>query len=162
MIRHVVGKQSRVDDEHFFFRKEMEFVRRGGGFQGWLVRFYWLISDYGHSILRPLLFLIGTVAGFAVYLTDKATKDCFSPGTAISDICRADWVAEIPVMLALSFANVFAFLGFHRRFFSDPFSEDRFGEALPWVVYWSGAETVLGVVLLFFLGLGLRNRFRLK
>ncbi|MEJ2019032.1 MAG: hypothetical protein P8X51_12290, partial [Maritimibacter sp.] len=59
--------------------------------------------------------------------------------------------------LGLSFSNLFSFFGFGRLFFSEVL------EALPWYLQaLSGFQTVSGFILLFFLGLGLRNHFRLK
>ncbi|MDJ0825947.1 MAG: hypothetical protein QNJ16_10635 [Rhodobacter sp.] len=60
--------------------------------------------------------------------------------------------------VGLSFANLFAFLGFARLYFGEFLAE----EAPTWVKVLAGGQTIAGVVLLFFLGLGLRNRFRLK
>jgi hypothetical protein len=37
--------------------------------------------------------------------------------------------------------------------------QDGFG---PWLSFLAGTQTVFGFILVFFLGLGLRNRFRLK
>jgi TM2 domain-containing membrane protein YozV len=57
----------------------------------------------------------------------------------------------------LSFANLFAFLGLHRLYFTHVLKD------LPGLLqFLAGAQTVAGVVLLFFLGLGLHNRFRLQ
>ena len=57
----------------------------------------------------------------------------------------------------LSFANIFGFLGFHSRFMPKVFDD-----APAWLVAASGFQSVFGFVLLFFLGLGLRARFRLQ
>jgi hypothetical protein len=57
----------------------------------------------------------------------------------------------------LSFANMFSFLGLQRTFF-----EDELGEMNGALQFIAGVQTFMGFVLLFFLGLGLRNRFRLK
>ena len=56
--------------------------------------------------------------------------------------------------LGLSIANTFALFGF-QKYFSP--------EAYPnWVIVVSGIQTVFGSILLFLLGLGIRNRFRMK
>ena len=59
--------------------------------------------------------------------------------------------------LGLSFANMFSFLGLQRTFFQTEL--DALTGAFQTL---AGFQTVMGFVLLFFLGLGLRNRFRLK
>ena len=56
----------------------------------------------------------------------------------------------------LSFANIFAVFGFHQRFPSDLLADPGTGAILL-----TASETLLGFVFLFFLGLGLRTRFRL-
>ena len=57
----------------------------------------------------------------------------------------------------LSFTNIFAFFGFDRRLPNFMiYEESHLFIAL------AGLETILGFILVFFLGLGLRNRFRLK
>lgn len=57
----------------------------------------------------------------------------------------------------LSFANLFAFFGLTRRYFDEVI--ESFG---PWLSFLAGLQTVTGFMLVFFHGLGLRNRFRLK
>ena len=59
--------------------------------------------------------------------------------------------------MGLSFANIFAVFGFYRRFPSDLLADPTFVTVLLTV-----SETLLGFVFLFFLGLGLRTRFRLR
>lgn len=58
----------------------------------------------------------------------------------------------------LSFANLFSFLGFGRLYFGDFFKVG----ATTWVILISAVQNILRVIFLFFFGLGLRNRFRLK
>jgi hypothetical protein len=57
----------------------------------------------------------------------------------------------------LSFANIFAVFGCHWRFPSDLLADPGTGAILL-----TASETLLGFVFLFFLGLGLRTRFRLR
>ena len=60
--------------------------------------------------------------------------------------------------LGYSFSNMFKFLGLQRTYFD--FVDIR--EWAAWVQTASAAQTVLAFILLFFLGLGLRTRFRLR
>ena len=57
----------------------------------------------------------------------------------------------------VSFSSTFSFLGLGRRFHGDFFDSTS-----PWLDFLSGFQTVVGVILVFLLGLGLRNHFRLK
>ncbi len=59
--------------------------------------------------------------------------------------------------MALSFSNLFPLFGFGRTFLLEEL------KALPAVLqFFSGFQTVASLPLLFFLGLGLRQRFRLR
>lgn len=60
--------------------------------------------------------------------------------------------------MTLSFANLFTLFGLHKLWFSAVWLEH---------LWWplkvlGGAQTVASLPLLFFLGLGLRTRFRLR
>jgi len=68
-----------------------------------------------------------------------------------------DDVASRLSSLGLSFANMFSFLGLQKTFV-----EGELKAMDGWFQTLAGFQTVMGFVLLFFLGLGLRNRFRLK
>ncbi len=148
-IRHNLGKQGLPEAEHFFFRREMEFAGQiGGWWQRLPYRAFGTLSDYGHSIARPALWL---VALWAVV------------GTVIHALLQwqVTWVPHPyhPFQAyALSAANLVSFLGFQRAYFPADFMD-----WLPASVrVLSALETISGVLLLFFLGLGLRTTFRLR
>lgn len=144
-IRHNVGKQGLSEDEHFFYRREMGFSSRmGGAAQRLPYLAYRIFSDFGYSIMRPTLWLIGIwalgVAAFWGYFLQRGVDGSF--GTAF----------------ALSFSNIFPVFGFGRVYF-----ESEFMRALPMALrVFSGIQTVIGLPIIFFLGLGLRQRFRLR
>ena len=148
VIRHVVSQQSRADDAHFFFRREMAFAERAGTWGQVLpIRLFRWVSRYGYSIERPIAGL-AFVIGFGWALLGSQMSDGLGPQA----------VAGIFEGLALSFANTFSFFGFQRLYFD---VTDL--QALPrWAQVLGAVQTVCGFALLFFLGLGLRNRFRLK
>ena len=68
-----------------------------------------------------------------------------------------DRVELLRSAMGLSFANIFAVFGFYRRFPSDLLADPT-----TCIVLLTVSETLLGFVFLFFLGLGLRTRFRLR
>ncbi|NIZ14287.1 hypothetical protein HCZ87_12945 [Phaeobacter sp. HF9A] len=109
--------------------------------------FGWL-SDYGYSIKRPLLWLaavwfVGIAAFWMVF--------CY-PGVA-PVLAKSD----LGTAAALSFSNLFPLFGFGRVFLYEVL------KALPrWAQVLSGLQTVASLPLLFFLGLALRQRFRLR
>ncbi|WP_412506514.1 pentapeptide repeat-containing protein [Roseovarius sp. SYSU LYC5161] len=146
-LRQIAAEAHNPDDEHFFLRQEMRCKRvLADRFHKLLFCLYSLISDYGYSVARPAagLALSWLLPGFA-YLFHFAAG--IIAGTAPVSILGP---------FGLSFANLFAFLGLRRLYFTHVLKD------LPgWLQALAGAQTVAGVVLLFFLGLGLRNRFRL-
>jgi len=129
------------EDELDFFALELQSRRVLLGRWGWglPIWLYGVLSDYGRSYLRPLgalfyLALIGTLA----FLSSNS----LSPGQA----------------LGLSFANSLNVFGFRKDFF-DP----TVIACLPaWLDVVAALQTILGTILLFVFGLGIRNRFRMK
>ncbi|MCJ8332952.1 MAG: pentapeptide repeat-containing protein [Epibacterium sp.] len=69
VIRHSLAKQGLPEDEHFFFRREMQFARQIGSFwQRLPYHLFGIFSEYGYSIKRPLWWLFGLWAfGFAAF-----------------------------------------------------------------------------------------------
>lgn len=160
-IRHNLAKQGLPEDEHFFFRREMHFTEKMGSglfsissnasiWQRLPYLLFGMFSDYGHSIARPTLWLAGLWAfGFVAFWGYLA--GCCVPAPT--------GVIENPMgsAMALSFSNLFPLFGFGRTFLKEEL------EALPAVLQLlSGVQTVFSLPLLFFLGLGLRQRFRLR
>lgn len=140
-LRHVMGKQGLPEEEHFFFRREMHAAARAEPF--WRtahIYLYEALSHFGYSITRPLgwIALVWAIGAW-VY----ATRAFLDWGTGA----------------AYSFATMFKFFGFQRTFLAE---ETARLDAIPWMEVFAAGQTVLGFVLLFFLGLGLRTRFRLR
>jgi uncharacterized protein YjbI with pentapeptide repeats len=129
------------EDELDFFALELQSGRvelspSGWGLPIWL---YGLFSGYGRSYWRPLvalfyLALIGTLA----FLTSNSLSAGQSPG--------------------LSWANTFNVFGFRKDFFDPKVIADLPG----WLDVVGAVQTILGTVLLFLIGLGIRNKFRMK
>ena len=145
VIRHNFGKQGLPEEEHFFYRREMGFAGQSGPV---LQRpLYWVfgwLSDYGYAILTPTLWLAVLIEGgtWAIAWGLAGTAQPVGFGEAIG----------------VSSANVLSFLGFHKTFLDPAFMQN-----LPqWLKVVSAMQAILGVVFLFFLGLGLRTRFRLR
>lgn len=148
-IRHALAQQGLPEDEHFFFRREMGFAAQiGGWWQRLPYRAFGLLSNFGESIARPLIGLGVAFVTFAVVFS-----------------AYFNWMNEFydkafsgAAPFTLSGSNLFSFLGFHRFYFESL----KFAE-MHWIVQLLCAiEVLLGLVLLFFLGLALRKRFRLR
>ena len=151
-IRHAVGKLGLPEDEHYFFRKEMGFARRIGSIWQRLPYIgFGVLSNYGYSIARPMGWLAGLFAAPVPYYTYF-----FTPKGGATLWWFID-PAQIPGAFGLSFSSIFNFFGFQRSFFRDEI--DQFDGVMAVL---SGTQTVMGYILLFFLALGLRQRFRLR
>ncbi len=149
IIRHAVGKQGLPEEEHYFFRREMAFAARiGSPLQRLPYQAFGALSDFGYSLAKPALWLGGS--WFIGFLAYAYWLTWLAPTLADAH----------PLFTAAGFsvAQLFGFLGFTGSYFGTDFLD-----ALPTALkVLAGFQTVAGVVLLFFLGLGLRNRFRLK
>lgn len=145
-IRHVLGQQGLPEDEHFFFRREMGFAGQVGSWWARVpYRLFGVLSDYGISIARPVTFLATTfVLPLGAYTAIFENRG----GTLLESALSA---------LGLSLASTLKFFGFQRLYFGGLFKDADF-----WIALLTGTQTVLGYVFLFFLGLGLRQRFRLR
>jgi len=153
-IRHVLTQQGLPEEAHFFFRREMHFAGlpsegRSLGARLPYLLFGWL-SDFGYSIQRPLVWLLCLWAfGGAAFWGYLASCCVPAPPSMVE--------RPMGTAMALSFSNLFPLFGFGRG---------TLGEILdkmpPVLQVLSGAQTVLSLPLLFFLGLALRQRFRLR
>ena len=111
--------------------------------------FFWLyrsVSGYGNSVARPAVGLAGVVALGWGFIASFLKQGAGGAGAA-----------PIWEGLGISIGNTLPFLNLVRKM-----HPDFYREAPAWLDALSGLQSVAGIVLLFFLALGLRNRFRLK
>jgi uncharacterized protein YjbI with pentapeptide repeats len=146
-LKQEMERLKKHEDEQNFFRRELRARRRllrtSPG--EWLLNFlYQLFSDYGKSFRRPLFWLLAI----------------FAAGTAFFALSPVYCGTPMPFELAarLSFANIFLFLPDKREIMMD----HRIADCLSNTMLVSAAQSLLSVVLLFLLGLALRNRFRMR
>ncbi len=146
-LKQEMEKLKKHEDELIFFRKELRAKR--GTFPtlsaSWCLNWlYDVASGYGQSVGRPFLWLLAIFAVAMIYFT------------------HANVVEGLPLpppdAASLSFVNMFSFLSLRRDFFGETIISQFSRETM--IV--SAVESVLAVVFLFLLGLGLRNRFRIK
>ncbi len=141
-LQQFMNKTMRIDEEQFFHRMEMRCKGKiDGGAYDLLHTLFDAVSEYGNSVWKPVSWLIGLwFVGWVAYLHKSPII-----------------FGEAPVWKAAgwSFAKIFSFFGLQKRYFE----VDGLSSAIQVV---GGVQTVAGFVLLFFLGLGLRNRFRLR
>lgn len=128
------------EDELFFFAKEMECRRvAAGGIKGLPIAIYGHVCKYGQSYIDPLCWLLTLIALGSVVLTPTLGWD-------------------FPLALGVSAANTLGSLGFRKELVPPDILHSLPG----WLQVFSGLQTLLGLILLFLTGLGLRNRFRMK
>lgn len=117
--------------------------------QDFLQFFYMLLSDYGRSVVRPLVGLVVVTLLFGALYARLATNPALTAA-------KAAWAA-----FTYSASNMFAFVPISRDALEKS-RMDLFGNLVPYDVMWlAGSQSVLSAILLFLLGLGLRNMFRL-
>jgi hypothetical protein len=139
ILREQMEAQGLHEQAHFFFRREMHFARKTGSFwqaiPNWL---FYVVSDYGYSILLPFVWLYNFwMGGALIYLQ-------FTELTKFKS-------------LGLSVSNLLQIAGLQRVYWPNVI------ECLPWgLKFLGGLQTLLAIPFLFLLLLGLRNRFRLK
>ena len=150
-LRHNMTAQGLPDEAHFFFRREMDLrLKLNQGLKKLPYWFFGVLSEYGYSYTHPLrwliqLWLVWTLVYTPYFLSQERVETLATKTAALAKAA------------GLSFAHIFAFFGFHSRF-----AEIEWSKASNWLIAFTGLETILGFILLFFLGLGLRNQFRLK
>jgi hypothetical protein len=128
------------EEELDFFALELQSRRvLLGPWRGWPIWLYGVLSDYGRTYGWPLYWLsMGAAFGSTVFR--------HLGGLTI----REAW--------GLSAANTLNVFGFRKDFF-----DINFMKSLPfWLDVISAVQTILGTILLFLFGLGIRNKFRMK
>ncbi len=142
-LRRIMNDLHKPSEEHFFYCQEMraKSLLQGFAFRFGSKTFDWL-SEYGYSLNLTVSWLSGFWFFPAVIFWVQSLSDD-----------EIDWWTGF----GYSFSNLFAFLGFHGRYFSD---RDPFAGLSDWNAVLSGTQTFMGIVLLFLLGLTLRNGFR--
>jgi uncharacterized protein YjbI with pentapeptide repeats len=147
-LKQEMDKLKKHSDELDFFALEQQCQQVvDGPWKGAPIAIYGFVSDYGRSYARPLLLLVQTVLVGAVPLLLAPSR------IGNSEFFRQRSAAEA---IGISFANTFSILG-------RPIIEADVLLGLPnWLKAVATLQTILGVVLLFLFGLGIRNRFRMK
>ena len=136
------------DNEHQFFRLSMRAkeVRDGWGISTGLSRLYGLFFCYGWGLKRALgLWVLHILLG-AGYLWGMALWQMNQPLSGLT-------------ALAISFSNSLPFLGLQRGPAKNAYASF---DTLTGFNILGGIQSVIGPLLLFFLLLTIRNRFRLR
>ncbi len=163
-LRLFMNRSLQIDEEQFFHRQEMRCKMALADW--WHKPFYWLyawLSDYGNSVWRPMAWMIAVMLSGALFRLWWQGAFTFLP----KESTGFDWTlgllgeddpwAKPRQAAGWSISNTLPFLGLGKLYYGELAKE------LAWPLKVAGGvQTLLGYVLLFFLGLGLRNRFRLR
>jgi len=146
-LRLFMNRALQFDEEQFFHRQEMRCKKEMADNRvHWLLyEIYEEVSDYGNSILRPAVWLAVFWIWGAIAKLQAVGGGHYWPD-----------YHSIPHALGWSLSNLFTVFGFWRLYAKE------FLELNSWLQLIGSAQTVCGFALLFLLGLGLRNRFRLR
>ncbi len=146
-LKQEMERLKKHEDEQFFFRKELRARRELASF--WSVArllnfLYEVLSDYGQSTSRPLFWMLGIfliVSAIFAWAPDIT-------GTSMTILHAAN----------LSFSNIFMIFPIHKTTMTpDVYTTlSRIAKIIVLV------ESFFGTLLLFLLGLALRNRFRMR
>ncbi len=148
-LKQLMVDAHKPDDALFFLRREFrcKLLTEKKRERIWIWLF-WKLSHFGYSIWRPFLGLAALITAFwLIYLVSFIWEAVLHNGARTG--------AEA---FGLSFSNSFGFLGFNRVYFG----AEYFQQLPAWIKVAGAVQTIMGIAFLFFLGLGLRNRFRLK
>jgi hypothetical protein len=138
-LKQEMERLKKHEAEQFFFIRETQCREVRDGFPKNLVsRLFGWFSDYGTSVAKPLKALAATWAICGILFENLTTMPAAKA-----------WL--------FSAASLFDLLGARRNFFEAEMKEMR-----GFAAFVATVETAVGLVLLFLLGLALRNRFRMR
>ena len=144
----IMSTLKQPDNEHQFFRLSMRAkeVRDGEGISTRLSRLYGQLFRYGWGLERALnLWVLHILLG----------AGCLS----VVPPCTMSYPLSGLTALVISFSNSFPFLGLHRGPAKSAYASF---DTLTGFNIIGGIQSVIGPLLLFFLLLTIRNRFRLR
>ncbi len=144
-LRQFAAGNQNPDLEHFFLRQEMRCKEvLAKGIDRWAFTAYRVLADYGISVARPL-FALGIVYSLGVGIIGSYLRYVGLSPNPIGD------GAMIALGNTLPFINI-----------SEKMHQEFYKQFPWWLDLLSATQSILGIILVFFIGLGLRNRFRLK
>ena len=157
-LAKMMNELEMFDDQLRFVRLEMRARRRVEKWfpAGLMNHAYELICDYGFGLGRILAIWAGHVAvGAALLFVPKLIETLKNGGGAGWQPAKES-IIDLLLALVLSFINAHGPLGLYRTYFQDGLKD------WPWLIWVGPVQTVLGVIILFFLLLTIRNRFRMR
>ena len=155
----VMNKLEKPDDRHLFFRLEMRARLRSDGWSlasggNWL---YERTCDYGYGLSRISTLWYGHLVLGAFLICAARAVEPMRKGLSWQAVY--EFVSDLPQAFLISFSNAHVFFGLNRGFLQDAIKD---WACVPFFNLIGIGQTVIGTVLLFFLLLTIRNRFRMR
>lgn len=148
-LKQEMDRLKKHEDELNFFARELGCRRvLVGPLRGLPIALYSWLCDYGRSYVRPLSGLLMTVLVGAAPFWQHFHKYEYGLSTS----------KAFGLSAGLSLANTFGVFGFRKELVAQGVVEGLTNLLTMIAAF----QTILGAVLLFLLGLALRNRFRIK
>ena len=158
-LSRLMNGHEKFNDQHFFFRRELRAQRRAEGWSiaGVMNWTYGLVCEYGYGLSRIAMIWLAHIVLGAVSLWGISVFK----GSEFTLLWRDAYpaIGDFPDALAISFANSHALLNLSGRFLQDA---EKGWEGIALFNVIGITQTILGVIILFFLILTIRNRFRMR
>lgn len=171
-LSHVMISVNKYEDFHRFFRLSMISRRKKDGFGvDYILNYaYQMICNYGFGVSRALLLWTLSIIFGASLIFLMCFRDIF---TNVNADCldMRDILSEIFQSIVISFSNLHSFLGINRVFAKNIYAKfdnnsDNSGNFSEMSILLfniiGGVQSIIGVIILFFLLLTLRNRYRMR
>ena len=177
-LARLMNALEKFTDQRFFVRKELHAQRRIERWNvvgplnvvglrwnvvgplnvvGFMNLAYEAICDYGFGLGRVVAIWTGHILlGATALLGFKISQSTEGEAGALG---VSEMLCDALLALALSFGNAHGFLDLNRKFLGDALKE---WANVPWFELVGAIQTVFGVIILFFLILTIRNRFRMR
>ena len=158
-LARLMNDRDKFADQSFFFRKELRAQRRVEGWNvvGLMNLAYETICDYGFGLGRVMAIWSGHILGGAAVLLASKIAQPTEGESGARGVSEVLWDALLA--LFLSFGNAHGFLDLNRKFLADAL---KVWGNVPWFELVGATQTIFGVIILFFLILTIRNRFRMR
>lgn len=157
-----IAKDHEAEQQFFAYELMAKWHYKVTGPVLWLNYLYYWVSDFGRSIIRPIKFMacIWLFFSFTFYLI--AIQKAYDPPFEHAITYSAMNLLPIPGVARI--AHVAAEKGLFKPegpVIPTP-GKKQLTDIVPTIVFWLAAlENILGAILLFLIGLALRNRFRI-
>ena len=158
-LARMMNGLEKFDDQRMFVRQEMRVRRRVDGWfpVGLMNLAYELICDYGFDLRRAVVLWLAHILSGAAALCLSKFVESMNQGSEWGAMRES--FSEFHTACLLSFGNAHGLLDLNDNFFG---GAQKLWKDVPWFEGIGAAQTILGVIILFFLLVTIRNRFRMR